>query len=150
MDLQPPSPPRSTQQISASHDQTSAAQPANTTNLPDIPGIDPSLLANLSKADLEALQPIIDALSLGSGEDGDEGDLDFDEDDPRVAELLRQMDVAGDVADDLEGKLDKLIATLGGDEVEMEKVLEEVKSVEGRIGEGQVAGAVEDTDKAAR
>jgi len=50
------------------------------------------------------LQPILDALDLS-----DTDDLD----DAALHNLIRQMDVAGDVADDLEGKLDRLIGELG-------------------------------------
>jgi len=50
------------------------------------------------------LQPILDALNLS-----DTDDLD----DAALHNLIRQMDVAGDVADDLEGKLDRLIGELG-------------------------------------
>jgi hypothetical protein len=92
-----------------------------------VPGIDPELLASLSPADLATLQPLITALTLGDDIEG-EDDLDeLDENDPRIQELLRQMDVAGDVADDLEGKLDKLIAELGQEEVQMEQAVEAVK-----------------------
>ena len=52
---------------------------------------------------------------------------ELDEDDSRIQELLRQMDVAGDVADDLEGKLDKLIAALGEEEVNMEQAVDSIK-----------------------
>lgn len=51
---------------------------------------------------------------------------ELDQNDPRIQELLRQMDVAGDVADDLEGKLDKLIAALGEEEVNMEQAVESI------------------------
>ena len=101
---------------------------------PAIPGLDPSLLANLSAADLAALQPLISALSLAPGDedDADANMDDLDENDPRLQELLRQMDVAGEVADDLEGKLDRLIAALGEEEVKMEQVVEA-----GKQGAGQ-------------
>lgn len=60
-------------------------------------------LSSLTPEDLAALQPILDALNL---------DTD-DMDDAALHDLIRQMDVAGDVADDLEGKLDRLIGELG-------------------------------------
>jgi hypothetical protein len=61
-------------------------------------------LSSLTSEDLAMLQPILDALNLG-----DSDDLD----DAALHDILKQMDVAGDVADDLEGKLDKLIGELG-------------------------------------
>lgn len=50
------------------------------------------------------LQPILDALNLSDSDDID---------DAALHDLIKQMDVAGDVADDLEGKLDRLIGELG-------------------------------------
>ncbi|EJT46296.1 hypothetical protein A1Q2_01581 [Trichosporon asahii var. asahii CBS 8904] len=71
-------------------------------------GID---LSQLNDADRAALQPILDALKAASGAEGQEGgDLDYEG-------ILTQLDAAGDVADTLEGRLDKLLANLG----EMEK-----------------------------
>lgn len=61
-------------------------------------------LSSLTPEDLAMLQPILDALNLGDTEDLD---------DAALHDLIRQMDVAGDVADDLEGKLDRLIGELG-------------------------------------
>jgi hypothetical protein len=61
-------------------------------------------LSSLTPEDLAMLQPILDALNLGDADDLD---------DAALHDLIRQMDVAGDVADDLEGKLDKLIGELG-------------------------------------
>ena len=61
-------------------------------------------LSSLTPQDLAMLQPILDALNLS-----DTDDLD----DAALHNLIRQMDVAGDVADDLEGKLDRLIGELG-------------------------------------
>jgi hypothetical protein len=76
-------------------------------------GVDP---ASLSPADLAALQPILDALSLGTEGESEEDDL-------RIAELLAQMDAAGSVADDLEGKLDALLANLGETEKDLQAAL---------------------------
>lgn len=71
-------------------------------------GID---LSQLNDADRAALQPILDALKAASGAEGqDGGDLDYEG-------ILSQLDAADDVADTLEGRLDKLLANLG----EMEK-----------------------------
>lgn len=80
-------------------------------------GID---LSTLSAEDRTSLQPIIDALAnssltalsyTGNGADGEEYN---EEDDVRIQELLAQMDAAGEVADEIEGKLDRLLAQLGG------------------------------------
>lgn len=46
------------------------------------------------------------------------GEEDMDE--SQIAELLQQMDAAGLVADDIEGKLDALLANLGSVEEEMQ------------------------------
>lgn len=81
-------------------------------------GIDPS---TLSESDLAALQPIINALSLGDGEVEGDGE----EDELRIAEILAQMDAAGSVADDLEGKLDELLKNLGETEKQMQAANEE-------------------------
>jgi hypothetical protein len=61
-------------------------------------------LSSLTPEDLAMLQPLLDALNIK-----DSDDLD----DAALQDLLAQMDSAGDVADDLEGKLDKLIGELG-------------------------------------
>jgi hypothetical protein len=61
-------------------------------------------LSSLTPQDLAMLQPILDALNLS-----DTDDLD----DAALHDLIKQMDVAGEVADDLEGKLDRLIGELG-------------------------------------
>lgn len=75
-------------------------------------GID---LSQLNDKDREALQPILDALKASSGKEGEEGgDLD-------IEGILSQLDAAGDVADTLEGRLDKLLENLG----EMEKAQQE-------------------------
>lgn len=75
-------------------------------------GID---LSQLNDADRAALQPILDALKAASGAEGQEGgDLDYEG-------ILHQLDAAGDVADTLEGRLDKLLANLGEMEKDQEK-----------------------------
>jgi hypothetical protein len=61
-------------------------------------------VSSLTPEDLAMLQPLLDALNIK-----DSDDLD----DAALQDLLAQMDSAGDVADDLEGKLDKLIGELG-------------------------------------
>ena len=71
-------------------------------------------LSNLSPSDRQALQPLIDVLSL-SDPAGDDDAVD----DLRISEILAQMDVAGDVADKLEGNLDRLLANLGKVEEEI-------------------------------
>jgi hypothetical protein len=72
------------------------SQPKETSNDKD--------LSSLTPEDLAMLQPILDALNLS-----DTDDLD----DAALHDLIKQMDVAGEVADDLEGKLDRLIGELG-------------------------------------
>jgi len=69
-------------------------------------------LSTLTPSDRQALQPILDALAL-SGPNFEDGD------DLRISELLAQMNAAGEVADDLEGKLDRLLENLGKVEEEI-------------------------------
>jgi hypothetical protein len=66
---------------------------------------------------LAELKKINELLKLSEGEE--------DLDDGQIAELLQQMDAAGLVADDIEGKLDALLANLGSVEEEMQAGLEE-------------------------
>ncbi|WWD15789.1 hypothetical protein CI109_100213 [Kwoniella shandongensis] len=80
-------------------------------------------LSKLSAEEISLLQPLIDALSLsapsgsGSGEDGDgEGD---EMNESQITSILKQLEAADGVADDLESKLDRLLATLGGVEEEI-------------------------------
>ena len=73
------------------------------------------------------LQPILDALNLS-----DTDDLD----DAALHDLIKQMDVAGDVADDLEGKLDRLIGELG-------KVEEGILAEANTDGKGSEATSVD-------
>lgn len=61
-------------------------------------------LSSLTPEDLALLQPLLAALNVKDPEDMDESSL---------LDILAQMDAAGDVADDLEGKLDRLIGELG-------------------------------------
>lgn len=97
--------------VSAPH-ASSAAQADHPASAQDPVGID---LSSLSAEDRRALQPIIDALASAdlAGEGGD-ADVDVDE-------ILKQMDAADKVADDLEGKLDGLLAKLERDAREMER-----------------------------
>lgn len=76
-------------------------------------------LSSLSPADMELLRPLLAAMNLASGAGGDE------DDDARIGELLAQMDAAGEVADELEDKLDKLIAQLGAEEKQIQDGLPE-------------------------
>lgn len=76
-------------------------------------------LSSLSPADMELLRPLLAAMNLASGAGGDE------DDDARIGELLAQMDAAGEVADELEDKLDKLIAQLGAEEKQIQEGLPE-------------------------
>lgn len=87
-------------------------------------------LSTLSEKDLDALRPILAALSLdpainggdgtGVGEEEEGGgggaldDQGIMEDEENLLEILRQMDAAEGVADDLEGKLDRLLEELAG------------------------------------
>lgn len=71
-------------------------------------------MSSLSPADMELLRPLLAAMNLASGAGGDE------DDDARIGELLAQMDAAGEVADELEDKLDKLIAQLGAEEKQIQ------------------------------
>lgn len=87
---------------------TSVTPPAQTQSRSDpLATVD---LSTLTASDRQALQPLIDAIvHKPDGENTDE----------EVAQLLAQMDVADHVADDLEGKLDRLLANLGKVEEEI-------------------------------
>lgn len=61
-------------------------------------------LSSLTPEDLALLQPLLNALNIEDPDSLDEGSLQ---------DILKQMDAAGEVADDLEGKLDRLIGELG-------------------------------------
>ena len=78
-------------------------------------GID---LNTLSIEDKKQIQPLLDALMM----DAEEGD-----DELKIAEILAQMDIASGVADDLEEKLDVLLASLGKVEQEMQAGLPDKK-----------------------
>lgn len=65
-------------------------------------------LASLSPQERQAMQPLIDALITSSGSDG--GELSERE----ISDLLRQMDAAEGVAEDLEKKLDALLSEVEG------------------------------------
>lgn len=61
-------------------------------------------ISSLSDEDYALLEPLLRALEMSDSDILDEA---------AMADVLRQMDVAGEVADDLEGKLDRLIGQLG-------------------------------------
>ncbi|WVQ78202.1 hypothetical protein IAT38_000285 [Cryptococcus sp. DSM 104549] len=95
-------------------------------------GADPS---SLTPADLSALHPLLSSLSLSPEE------LEA-LDDSQIADILAQLEAADGVADDLEGKLDRLLATLGGYEEEIVQGREEGAQMEdegGLVG-GRVSG----------
>ncbi len=85
-------------------------------------------LSTLTPDDLLTLRPLLDALGplrttrnhSASGEEGEEEDEEEQEGDlesmtdEKILELMEQMDIAGQVADDLEGKLDIFLAQLEG------------------------------------
>lgn len=114
--------------------------------LPDLSalGID---LSSLTPGELRALQPIIDALAAGSNtNDGAQEGGKEEEDDLKIAELLQQMEAAGLVADDLEGKLDALLENLGETEREIEAALPGRQVGGGAVlpgGPGEAQGAGE-------
>ena len=70
-------------------------------------GLDPDEWESLAE-----LKKINELLKMSGGEE--------DMDERQIAELLQQMDAAGLVADDIEGKLDALLANLGSVEEEMQ------------------------------
>lgn len=109
----PPNPPSTHDPSPAQPPSLNGQEPLSTQETLISLGIDPS---TLSATDLEALQPILNALSLGA-----EGESEDDE--LRITEILAQMDAAGSVADDLEGKLDELLANLGETEKQMQAAL---------------------------
>lgn len=61
-------------------------------------------LSSLTPEDLALLQPLLSALSMSDADVLDENTL---------ADVWKQMNAADEVADDLEGKLDRLIGELG-------------------------------------
>lgn len=133
--------PQRQAQSAQSDNETITAQtaPDRDQPLPDLSslGID---LSTLSSAELAALKPIIDVLGGTSGdEEGEEGE---GEDDLKIMELLQQMEAAGLVADDLEGRLDALLENLGETEREIEAGLPSA----GRLGQ-QVNGEKEQREE---
>ncbi|ORX39735.1 hypothetical protein BD324DRAFT_678837 [Kockovaella imperatae] len=103
--------------------------------------IDDVDLSSLSPQDLEVLRPLIEALrisdpsmlppGLGRDEDGGQGAEGEGEGDLEIARILAQMDAAEHVADDLDGRLDKLLANLGKVEEEIGQGPEDGKAEEG-------------------
>lgn len=65
---------------------------------------EPIDLSSLTAEDMAMLKPLLDALNVKDTDDLDDASLQ---------ELIAQMDSAAGVADDLEGKLDRLIGDLG-------------------------------------
>ena len=108
----------------------------------DIDNLD---LSSLTPEDLALLQPLLSALSMS---DSDTDLLDEN----ALADVFKQMNAAGEVADDLEGKLDRLIGELGKVE---EGILEgmddktKIKSrdTDGEKGEGKGGDGVGKVDK---
>ena len=95
-------------------------------------------LASLTPDDRAMLQPLIDTLRISDpsrlptnsvsqngithteGHPGrKEGEEEPEDDEIQIAQILAQMDAADHVADDLEGKLDQLLANLGRVEAEL-------------------------------
>lgn len=101
-----PSNPTSNSQDEAS--KLSSQASANASSIPDTSNIDMDNLdlSSLTPEDLALLQPLLSALSMSNSD----SDL-LDED--ALADVFKQMSAAGEVADDLEGKLDRLIGELG-------------------------------------
>ena len=106
---------------------TATATVDNADNIDDTDEVENPLegidLSTLSPADLTLLQPIIAALNLNEQPDvgNEKGQDEQEQDGLRIADILAQMDAADNVADELEGKLDKLLENLGMAEKEMEK-----------------------------
>jgi len=131
-------------QLSSTQAITSPQAPPTSTETNSSP-LEHLDLSTLTAADRKTLQPIIDALQAssislstnGSGDngDGEDGKEAEDMEDERIQDLLRQMDIAGDVADEIEGKLDRLLAELGGLGEEIEDGIK-VKGSEGDKREG--------------
>jgi hypothetical protein len=74
------------------------------------PEPEPIDLSSLTPEDMAMLKPLLNAMNLK-----DSDDLD----DAALHDLIAQMDSAAGVADDLEGKLDRLIGDLGSFEKEV-------------------------------
>lgn len=98
-------------------------------------------LEGLSAEEREAFAPLLQALSSSAdsadGANGSSGDPNIEAKD--VEELLKQFDAAGSVADTLEGKLDRLLESLG----QVEDAFPEEQSATSRTqrpsGEGGMA-----------
>ncbi|WWD10296.1 hypothetical protein V865_008431 [Kwoniella europaea PYCC6329] len=85
-------------------------------------GQTPSALPNLQPLNL-AIDPttLTSLTSLMSLSDDQLEGLD----ESQIEEIMKQLEIADDVADDLEGKLDRLLATLGGVEEEIVNDIDE-------------------------
>jgi hypothetical protein len=73
---------------------------------------------SLTPDEIAILEPLITSLVPDSGES------ECEVDDLRIMELLNRLDVAGEVADEIEGKLDRLLDSLGQAEKEMQEGLD--------------------------
>jgi len=93
---------------------------------------EPLDLSSLTPEDMAMLKPLLDAMNLK-----DSDDLD----DAALHDLIAQMDSAAGVADDLEGKLDRLIGDLGSFEKEVVDGME--KKAGGKGDEKDVKGKEE-------
>jgi hypothetical protein len=94
------------------------------------PSADDNLdISSLSDEDYALLEPLLRALELSGSDVLDEASM---------ADVLRQMDVAGNVADNLEGKLDRLIGQLS--EVEEGIVADVGDEKAGKVPGGTVKG----------
>jgi hypothetical protein len=95
-------------------------------------------ISSLSDEDYALLEPLLRALELSGSDVLDEASM---------AEVLRQMDVAGNVADNLEGKLDRLIGQLS--EVEEGIVADVGDEKAGKVPGGKVKGDKEKEEERA-
>ena len=122
---QPPNANQSTTSPPEARDSHPSESPVDNTNGPTTTitrPLDPLAsidLSALSPSELSLLQPLLDALnSSARSPDGEDGIGDAE-----IEALMAQMDVAGEVADEIEGKLDRLLENLGKVEEEIGKDL---------------------------
>ncbi|WVQ70241.1 uncharacterized protein L199_008467 [Kwoniella botswanensis] len=96
-------------------------------------GQTPSDLPNLQSLNL-AIDPttLTSLTSLMSLSDDQLEGLD----ESQIEEIMKQLEIADDVADDLEGKLDRLLATLGGVEEEIVNDIDEKDDQQKKEEEG--------------
>jgi len=92
---------------------------------------------------LARLQPLLQALQTNGTANGS-SEIDTENmTDEQIEELLAQMGIAEDVADELEGKLDRFLETLGGMEGEIRNAVGTEETTESSSGE-VAAGAREE------